>query len=108
MDDLSAVLGALSHPARRQILSRLAERPARVTEIAAPFRLSLNAVSKHLKVLEAAGLISRQKRGREHLIEFKAQPLHLVSEWVHPYQPYWSDRLDRLEAHFRKPNIRNP
>ena len=102
MDDLSTVLGAISHPSRRAILHRLADGPARVTEIAAPFDLSLNAVSKHLKVLEGAGLVDRERQGRDHVIRFRGDPLRLVSRWVHKYERFWTERLDRLEAYFTK------
>ena len=100
MDDLSTVLGAISHPSRRVILHRLVDGPARVTEIAAPFDMSLNAVSKHLKVLEGAGLIGREVQGREHLIHFRGEPLRMVSQWVHEYERFWTQRLDRLEQYF--------
>jgi DNA-binding transcriptional ArsR family regulator len=102
MDDLSTVLGAISHPSRRAILHRLADGPARVTEIAAPFDLSLNAVSKHLKVLEGAGLVDRERQGRDHVIRFRGEPLRLVSQWVHEYERFWLERLDRLEQYFRE------
>src|SRR5579871_145183 len=101
MDDLSTVLGAISHPSRRAILHRLAEGPARVTEIAAPFDMSLNAVSKHLKVLEGAGLVDREVQGRDHVIRFRGDPLRLVSDWVHEYQQFWTERLDSLEQFFK-------
>jgi DNA-binding transcriptional ArsR family regulator len=97
VDDLSNVLGAISHPVRRAILSRLSGGSARVTEIAAPFDVSLNAVSKHLKVLEEAGLI-----GRDHIIEFRAAPLRKVSVWVHEYERFWSEHLDKLEEFFKE------
>ena len=100
MNDLSTVLGAISHPSRRAILHRLVDGPARVTEIAAPFDMSLNAVSKHLKVLEGAGLIGREVQGREHLIHFRGEPLRMVSQWVHEYERFWTERLDRLEQYF--------
>ena len=100
MDDLTAVLGAISHPSRRAILHRLVDGPARVTEIAAPFDMSLNAVSKHLKVLEGAGLIGREVQGRDHLIHFRGEPLRMVSQWVHEYERFWTERLDRLEQYF--------
>ena len=100
MDDLSTVLGAISHPSRRAILHRLVDGPARVTEIAAPFDMSLNAVSKHLKVLEGAGLIGREVQGRDHLIHFRGEPLRMVSQWVHEYERFWTQRLDRLEQYF--------
>lgn len=102
MDDLSTVLGAISHPSRRAILQRLADGPARVTEIAEPFDLSLNAVSKHLKVLEEAGLVDRERQGRDHVIRFRGEPLRAVSEWVHGYERFWTERLDRLERYFQK------
>src|SRR4030095_390483 len=101
MDELSAVLGAISHPSRRAILHRLVHGPARVTEIAAPFDMSLNAVSKHLKVLEGAGLVDREVQGRDHLIRFRGEPLRMVSQWVHEYERFWTERLDRLERYFK-------
>ena len=100
MDNLSNVLGAISHPSRRAILARLAKGPARVTDIAAPFDMSLNAVSKHLKVLEEAGLVHREKQGRDHVIEFRGAPLRQVAGWVHEYERFWNEHLDRLESYF--------
>ena len=100
MTDLSAVLDAISHPSRRAIIARLAKGPARVTDIAEPFDMSLNAVSKHLKVLEGAGLIHREKQGRDHIIEFRAAPLKQVAGWVHEYERFWTEHLDRLESYF--------
>jgi DNA-binding transcriptional ArsR family regulator len=102
MDILTNALGAISHPSRRAILDRLAKGPARVTEIAEPFDMSLNAVSKHLKVLEAAGLISREVVGRDHFIELRAAPLREVSTWVLEYERFWTRHLDGLEAHFKE------
>ena len=100
MDNLSPVLGAISHPSRRAILARLSRGPARVTEIAEPFAMSLNAVSKHLKVLEAAGLVHRDRQGRDHVMELRAAPLRSVKTWLHPYEKMWSEHLDSLEKHF--------
>ena len=108
MSDLSAVLDAISHPSRRAIIARLAGGPARVTDIAAPFDVSLNAVSKHLKVLEGAGLIHREKQGRDHIIEFRGAPLKQVVGWVHEYERFWNERLDVLEASFREKRDRKP
>ncbi len=108
MDELTGVLGAISHPSRRAILSRLARGPARVTEIAEPFDMSLNAVSKHLKVLEGAGLIRRDVRGRDHVIEFRGEPLRRVAGWIHEYERFWTEHLDRFEAHFREKRRRKP
>ena len=101
MHQLDSALSALSHASRRAIIARLSnEGPARVTEIAAPFAMSLNAVSKHLKVLEQAGLIRRTKAGRDHLITFDPQPLKEVARWIHTYEKFWTRHLDRLEDYF--------
>lgn len=108
MDELSDVLTAVSHPARRAIIGRLAAGPARFTDIARPFDLALNAITKHLKLLERAGLIARQKRGREVLISLRPEPLELVSRWVHEYERFWSERLDQFEEHFRKKTSKKP
>jgi DNA-binding transcriptional ArsR family regulator len=103
MDQLDTALSALSHRSRRAIIARLSsEGPARVTEIAEPFDMSLNAVSKHLKVLEHAGLIQRTKVGRDHVLTFNPSPLRQVARWIHSYEVIWNDRLDRLEEHFTR------
>lgn len=102
MDNLSNALGAVSHPSRRAILDRLTRGPARVTEIAEPFDMSLNAVSKHLKVLESAGLIRREVVGRDHFIELQAGPLQAVSQWVLEYERFWTRHLDGLESYFKE------
>ncbi len=94
---LDRVFLALSHPVRRQILVRLAQGAATVTDIAEPFDLSLNAISKHLKVLEKASLIQRQVVGREHYCSICPQPLEEVSNWLTYYQTFWTSRLDALE-----------
>jgi len=100
MDELGLVLAAVADPTRRAILEHLARGAARVTDVAAPFAMSLNAVSKHVKVLEGAGLVRRVKQGREHVLELEAAPLRQVARWAHRYEKYWSERLDRLEAFF--------
>jgi DNA-binding transcriptional ArsR family regulator len=100
MDGLGQVLAAVSDPTRRAIIERLARGPARVTDVAAPFAMSLNAVSKHVKVLERAGVVRRVRRGREHTLELDAAPLREVARWAHRYEAFWSERLDRLEAFF--------
>jgi DNA-binding transcriptional ArsR family regulator len=98
---LDTALSALSHASRRAIIARLSsEGPARVTEIAEPFDMSLNAVSKHLKVLEHAGLIRRTRVGRDHVIAFDPNPLKEVARWIHSYEKFWSHHLDRLEEYF--------
>jgi DNA-binding transcriptional ArsR family regulator len=101
MDPLTNVLTAISHPTRRAILGRLANGPARFLDVAAPFNTALNAVTKHLKLLERAGLIERQKQGREVFISFRPEPLKQVAGWVHEYERFWTGRLDRFELHFK-------
>lgn len=108
MDSLSNVLTAIAHPSRRAIIRQLAAGPARFTDIARPFDLSLNAVTKHLKLLERAGLISRERQGREVLISFRPEPLRLVLGWVHEYEQFWSERLDQFEAHFKSRRRKKP
>jgi len=100
MDPLTDVLTALSHPSRRDIVRRLATAPARFTDVARPLDVSLNAVTKHLKLLERAGLIEREKRGREVFISLQPGPLRLVAGWMHEYERFWNARLDRFEQHF--------
>jgi DNA-binding transcriptional ArsR family regulator len=102
MDQLTDVLTAISHPTRRAIIGKLAAGPARFTDIAEPFDTALNAVTKHLKLLERAGLIQRKKQGREVYISFRAEPLRLVAGWVHEYEQFWNERLDQFEQHFQK------
>ena len=102
MDHLSDVLTAISHPARRAIIGQLATKgPTRFLDVARPFDTALNAVTKHLKLLERAGLIEREKRGREVLISFRAEPLREVAGWVHEYERFWNMQLDQFEAHFK-------
>jgi DNA-binding transcriptional ArsR family regulator len=100
MDALGRVLAAASDPTRRAIIERLAHGPARVTDVAAPFSMSLNAVSKHVKVLEKAGVVRRARQGREHTLELNAAPLEQIARWAHRYERFWNERLDRLEALF--------
>jgi DNA-binding transcriptional ArsR family regulator len=101
MDLLANVLTAISHPTRRAIIGRLSRGPARFLEIAKPFDTALNSVTKHLKLLERAGLIERRKQGREVLISFRAEPLRKVAGWVHEYERFWNERLDQFERHFK-------
>ena len=95
-DQLSAVFGALADPTRRAILVRLAEGDATVNELAEPFAMTLPAVSKHLKVLERAGLISRGREAQWRPCRLRAQPLKDVSDWVEQYRRRWEESLDRL------------
>jgi DNA-binding transcriptional ArsR family regulator len=101
-DQLSLTFGALADPTRRAILARLARGPAAVTELAAPFDMSLPAVSKHLKVLERAGLIERGREAQWRPCELKARPLKDASEWVERYRTFWEERLDRLDEYLRE------
>jgi DNA-binding transcriptional ArsR family regulator len=101
MEQLTDVLSAISHPTRRAIIGRLANGPARFLDIAEPFDVALNAVTKHLKLLERAGLIERKKRGREVFISLRPEPLRLVAEWVHEYERFWNEKLDEFESYFK-------
>jgi len=94
MDNL---LGAVSDSTRRAILARLAEGDARVTEVAAAFPISLNSVSKHVRVLERAGLVRRTVRGRDHVLSLDAAPLAEAAEWIAHYKRFWEDRLEALD-----------
>ncbi len=102
MDELSDVFTAVSHPTRRAIIGQLAAGQARFTDIAQPFDTALNSVTKHLKLLERAGLIERKKQGREVFISFRGEPLREVAKWVHEYERFWKERLDQFEQHFQK------
>ena len=95
---LDGVFHALSDPTRRSLLRRLARGGATVTELAAPFPTSLNAVSKHLRVLERAGLLRREVKGREHHCALDARPLEGAADWIAFYRSFWATRLDALEA----------
>ena len=106
MDQLTDVLTAISHPTRRAIIGKLANGPARFLDIAKPFDTSLNAVTKHLKLLERAGLIERKKQGREVHISFRGEPLREVAVWVHEYERFWNERLDQFERHFQDKKIK--
>ncbi len=101
MDQLRDVLTAIAHPTRRAIIGQLANGPARFLDIAKPHDTALNAVTKHLKLLERAGLIERQRQGREVLISFRGEPLREVASWMHQYERFWNDRLDQFELHFK-------
>ena len=96
---LDCVFAAVADPTRRAILRQLGKRPARVTDIAKSFPVSLNAVSKHLMVLERAGLVEREVEGREHLCRLNAAPLKKASLWLEETQAFWEQRLDALEKH---------
>ena len=94
---LNRTLLALADPTRRALLRRLAAGDARVTDLSAPFAMSLAAVSKHIRVLERAGLVRRTVRGREHLLAFDGRGLQPVAEWIAAQRHMWERRLDALE-----------
>src|SRR5260370_2122185 len=100
-DPLSTTLAALSDPTRRAILARLAAGKATVTELAAPFAMSMPAVSRHLKVLEHAGLIKRGREAQWRPCRITAGPLKDVADWLAHYQQFWTESLDRLEDYLR-------
>src|SRR5687767_15529886 len=95
---LDETLSALADPTRRAILARLAEGEARVTDIAAPFRISLNSVSKHIRMLERARLVRRRVSGREHFLTLDRSPLDEAAVWIHRTRAFWNEKLDALEA----------
>jgi DNA-binding transcriptional ArsR family regulator len=101
-DQLSTTFAALADPTRRAILSRLATGEASVTELAEPFEMSMPAVSKHLKVLERAGLIARGREAQWRPCRLRAQPLKDVSDWVERYRAMWEARLGRLDDYLRE------
>jgi DNA-binding transcriptional ArsR family regulator len=100
--NLDQTMMALADPTRRAILRRLLQGEARVTELANPFPMSLNAVSKHIRVLERANLVRRRVVGREHLLSFNPAPLHEAAAWIAEQQAAWNMRLDALESMLRE------
>jgi DNA-binding transcriptional ArsR family regulator len=96
-DQLSTVFGALADPTRRAILARLAEGDLAVRDLAAPFPVSQPAISRHLKVLEGAGLISRSRRATARLSHLEAEPLREATAWLARYQAYWDEQFEQLD-----------
>jgi len=101
-DRLSATFSALADPTRRAILARLASGETSVTELAEPFHISLPAVTKHLNVLERAGLITRSRQAQWRPCRLQAQPLREVLGWVEQYRAFWEQKFDRLEEYLRE------
>ena len=95
---LDRVFAAVSDPTRRAILARLAESDSRVTDVARAFPISLNSTSKHIRVLEGAGLVRRSVRGREHILTLDAAPLAEAAHWIEYYRAFWSEQLASLDA----------
>jgi DNA-binding transcriptional ArsR family regulator len=98
-DQLSATFAALADPTRREILARLAEGEATVNEIAAPFPITVQAISKHLKVLERAGLIARGRNAQLRPSRLRSDPLRQATDWLERYRDFWEGSLDRLAEH---------
>jgi DNA-binding transcriptional ArsR family regulator len=94
---LDHILGALADPTRRAILLRLSRGEARVTDLAAPFDISLNSVSKHIRILERARLVERRRAGREHVLSRNFRALNEAAAWIETLQAKWHSRIDRLE-----------
>src|SRR6478752_4233700 len=107
-DTLDRTFAALADPTRRAILARLASGQASVTELAAPFAMSLPAVSKHLKVLERAGLVARGRRAQWRPAQLQAEPLHEVADWLADYRRFWEERLDRFDEYLRELQANEP
>jgi DNA-binding transcriptional ArsR family regulator len=101
-DQLSVTLTALADPTRRAILARLGHGEATVTELAAPFDLKLPTVSKHLKVLQRAGLVTQGRKAQWRPCRLEAAPLKVVSDWLETYRHLWEERMDRLEGYLRE------
>jgi len=102
VDALGATLAAAADPTRRTILRRLAGGPASVSELARPFRMSQQAVSKHLALLERARLIEKRRRGRMHICVLRPEPLKELAEWVEGYRQFWESRFRNLDALLRE------
>src|SRR5450432_3648187 len=105
-DQLDLVFHALSDRTRRALIARLAEGPCKITDLAAPFHMSLPAVSKHLRVLESAQLVSRSIEGRVHRCSLIADPLEKADLWMNRYRSFWEDTLDALANYVERPKPR--
>jgi DNA-binding transcriptional ArsR family regulator len=102
MDALSTTLAAIADPTRRGILSRLSRGEATVNELAQPFNMTLPAVSKHLKVLERAGLIERSRQAQWRPCRLRAKPLKDAADWISEYKAFWEERFDRLDEYLQE------
>ena len=102
--NLDSVAAAISHRTRRAIIDRLARGPARISDVAQPFSISLTGFCKHVRVLERAGLVRRTRRGRNNTLELAPQPLRDVAQWLLKYEQFWNSRLDRLQQFFAQQN----
>jgi DNA-binding transcriptional ArsR family regulator len=105
---LDATFSALADPTRRRIIESLARQEMRVTDLAEPFRMSLPAVSKHLRVLEKAGLLKRRRLGREHHLELNPAPIQRASNWIDHYRKFWEGSLDSLAEYLENEKPTQP
>lgn len=101
-DQVSSTFAALADPTRRAILARLAMGETTVLELAEPFEMSLPAVSKHLKVLERAGLIERSREAQKRPCRLRAEPLRVASDWIEQYRQFWEESFDRLDEYLKR------
>ncbi|XAS69770.1 metalloregulator ArsR/SmtB family transcription factor [Micrococcaceae bacterium Sec5.7] len=101
-DQLSMIFAALADPTRRAILARLVDGEATVNDLAEPFEISLPAISRHLKVLEAAGLISRSRSAQWRSSRLEAEPLREATQWMEKYRRFWDTGFERLDAHLKR------
>jgi len=99
---LDDVFHALSDSTRRSIIQSLSDRPTRISDLAAPFRMSLPAVSKHIRVLESAGLVTRRKEGRESTIQLQSEPMNNAVAWLDRYRRHWEQAFDNLDAFLKQ------
>jgi DNA-binding transcriptional ArsR family regulator len=99
---LNRTFAALADPTRRRILEHLAGGDRCVTDLAQPYRMSLPAVSKHLRVLEKAGLVSRRRRGRVHSLKLEAKPMQQAQAWIEEYRKFWEESFDRLDEYLKQ------
>ena len=99
---LNLAFGALAHPIRRGILARLATGEATVSELAKPFKVSAPAISKHMRILEEAGLLSRRKQGREHRCRLEAKRMQEAERWLELHRKFWNERFDALERYLKR------
>jgi DNA-binding transcriptional ArsR family regulator len=99
---LDRTFAALADPTRRSILANLTEGERCVTDLAKPHRMSLPAISKHLRVLEKAGLVCRQRQGRVHRLKLDARPMHEAQQWIENYRHFWEESLDRLDTYLKE------
>jgi DNA-binding transcriptional ArsR family regulator len=105
---LDRTFAALADPTRRRILERLAEGDRCVTDLARPYSMSLPAVSKHLRVLEKAGLVRRRRDGRVHRLRLEARPMQQAQAWIEAYRKFWEASLDRLDDYLKQLQTKEP